>query len=111
MKRSTLAILVAALDGPAHDMAVSVLKAEYVPERGRAGRCSRRRVAGTYRLVCAMRCWLAMDSCAASAAWDVAEDDVHLDHIKPWSLGGDHSPANLRVAHSACNISRGARVQ
>lgn len=34
--------------------------------------------------------------------------DVHLDHIKPWSRGGQHTVANLRVTHSLCNIKRGA---
>lgn len=39
---------------------------------------------------------------------DVERDDVHLDHIKPWSRGGEHTVDNLRVAHSLCNIKRGA---
>ena len=40
----------------------------------------------------------------------VEPDDVHLDHIKPFSLGGPTTFANLQVAHSLCNIRKGARV-
>lgn len=40
---------------------------------------------------------------------DVEPGDVHLDHIKPWSLGGRDSVDNLQVTHSACNIRKGAR--
>jgi 5-methylcytosine-specific restriction endonuclease McrA len=32
-----------------------------------------------------------------------------LDHIVPISKGGDHSRANSRLAHLACNSSRGNR--
>lgn len=40
---------------------------------------------------------------------DVAPSDVHLDHIKPWSKGGEHSVSNLQVTHSACNMRKAAR--
>lgn len=40
---------------------------------------------------------------------DVAPDDVHLDHIKPWSKGGEHRVRNLRVTHSLCNLHKAAR--
>lgn len=39
----------------------------------------------------------------------VEPDDIHLDHIKPWSRGGRHAVDNLRVSHSFCNLSRGNR--
>jgi 5-methylcytosine-specific restriction endonuclease McrA len=32
----------------------------------------------------------------------------HLDHVKALALGGDHSHDNLKVAHPACNIRKGA---
>lgn len=35
--------------------------------------------------------------------------DVHLDHIKPWSKGGEHTVANLQVTHSLCNLRKAAR--
>ncbi len=35
--------------------------------------------------------------------------DVHLDHIKPYSLGGPTNLANLRVTHSVCNMRKGAK--
>lgn len=37
--------------------------------------------------------------------------DIHLDHIKPWSLGGPDTVDNLRVTHSLCNIKRGAPAE
>lgn len=40
---------------------------------------------------------------------DVDPDDVHLDHIKPWSKGGRHSADNLQVTHSLCNLRKSAR--
>lgn len=40
---------------------------------------------------------------------DVEPSDVHLDHIKPWSRGGQHTVANLRVTHSVCNMRKAAR--
>jgi 5-methylcytosine-specific restriction endonuclease McrA len=36
--------------------------------------------------------------------------DVHIDHIHPVSLGGGNELENLQVAHSLCNIRKGARV-
>ncbi len=37
-------------------------------------------------------------------------EDLTLDHIHPWSLGGSDSPANLRTLCRPCNSSKGARV-
>jgi hypothetical protein len=34
----------------------------------------------------------------------------HLDHIIPFSKGGDHSVANLRVMNKTENMRRGARM-
>lgn len=41
---------------------------------------------------------------------DVDLGDVHIDHIHPRYLGGTDDLDNLQVAHSFCNISKGARV-
>jgi len=41
---------------------------------------------------------------------EVPEVDVHIDHIEPVALGGPTRPDNLQVAHSRCNIAKGARV-
>jgi 5-methylcytosine-specific restriction endonuclease McrA len=35
------------------------------------------------------------------------QNDITLDHLVPLSKGGDHTHANLRIAHRACNSSRG----
>jgi hypothetical protein len=42
--------------------------------------------------------------------YEVAPDDLHLDHIKPWSKGGEHTLENLQVTHSWCNLAKGAKV-
>lgn len=39
-----------------------------------------------------------------------ATDDLTLDHIYPWSLGGPDTQANLRVLCRSCNSRKGARV-
>ena len=33
-----------------------------------------------------------------------------MDHLIPISLGGDHSYANIRLAHRTCNSSKGNRA-
>lgn len=40
-----------------------------------------------------------------------ATEDLTLDHIYPWSLGGSDDPHNLRTLCRPCNSSKGARVQ
>lgn len=50
------------------------------------------------------------DGDVCQICYDVVEPgDLHLDHIKPWSKGGEHSVANLRVTHSLCNMRKAAR--
>jgi len=38
-----------------------------------------------------------------------ATDDLTLDHIYPWSLGGKDTVENLRLLCRSCNSSKGAR--
>lgn len=40
----------------------------------------------------------------------VEPTDIHIDHIEPLAAGGGTYPENLQVAHSRCNMSKGARV-
>lgn len=37
-------------------------------------------------------------------------DDVHIDHIVPVKHGGTDVLGNLQVAHSQCNMRKGARI-
>lgn len=39
-----------------------------------------------------------------------ATEDLTLDHIYPWSLGGPDTVDNLRVLCRPCNSSKGAKV-
>lgn len=41
---------------------------------------------------------------------EVEPDDVHIDHIVPIARGGRDALENLQVAHSRCNLRKGARV-
>lgn len=36
--------------------------------------------------------------------------ELHLDHLVPISLGGEHSARNVRVACRDCNLRKGARA-
>jgi 5-methylcytosine-specific restriction endonuclease McrA len=40
----------------------------------------------------------------------VEPDDWHLDHIVPLSKGGEHSYANVQVAHPFCNMAKGDKI-
>lgn len=40
----------------------------------------------------------------------VALQVMHLDHVIPRALGGEDHERNLRVAHRACNLSKGDRL-
>lgn len=40
----------------------------------------------------------------------VAIEDVELDHVLPFSMGGPTTVENLRVTHSRCNRIRGNRI-
>lgn len=38
------------------------------------------------------------------------EGPFHLDHIIPWSRGGDHSLGNLTISCATCNLSKGDKT-
>ena len=38
-------------------------------------------------------------------------DDITIDHIVPYSEGGNHVLENVRLAHNSCNASRGVTEQ
>jgi hypothetical protein len=40
---------------------------------------------------------------------DVDPQDFQVDHIVPLARGGEHSYGNSQVAHSSCNMRKGAR--
>ena len=35
---------------------------------------------------------------------------LHVDHIKPVSLGGTNDPSNLQTLCERCNLGKGARI-
>lgn len=39
-----------------------------------------------------------------------AVENLSLDHVYPWSLGGEDEPENLQTLCRSCNSSKGARV-
>lgn len=39
----------------------------------------------------------------------IEADDLHIDHVKPVSVGGATVAANLRPAHATCNLRKGNR--
>lgn len=39
-----------------------------------------------------------------------AEENLTLDHIHPFSLGGNDEPANLQTLCRSCNSRKGARI-
>ena len=41
---------------------------------------------------------------------NVDPEGITLDHVHPWSLGGENDPSNLITACKSCNSSRGARL-
>lgn len=51
------------------------------------------------------------DGYTCGICWiEVDPDDVHLDHVKPFSKGGETTLKNLRVTHSLCNMRKGANA-
>lgn len=48
--------------------------------------------------------------CGASPAKDVGVD-LHVDHIHPWSCGGQNVEENLRTLCSKCNLGKGAKLE
>lgn len=48
--------------------------------------------------------------CGASPAKDVRVE-LHVDHIHPWSLGGQNVEENLRTLCSKCNLGKGAKIE
>lgn len=49
-------------------------------------------------------------TCGASPAKDVSVE-LHVDHIFPWSRGGQNVEENLRTLCSKCNLGKGAKVE
>lgn len=49
-------------------------------------------------------------ACGASPAKDVTVE-LHVDHIHPWSRGGQNTEDNLRTLCFKCNLGKGARIE
>ncbi len=48
--------------------------------------------------------------CGASPAKDVGVE-LHVDHIHPWSRGGQNVEENLRTLCAKCNLGKGAKIE
>ena len=69
------------------------------------------RTASTTRMarpLASVVCRVAAEYCPLCGG-TVEPEDLHLDHIRPWSKGGSDFPSNLQVTHGLCNIRKGAR--
>ncbi|MGH8524636.1 MAG: HNH endonuclease [Gammaproteobacteria bacterium] len=51
----------------------------------------------------------ACQGCGASPAITVGVE-LHVDHVIPWSEGGETTTENLRTLCSRCNLGKGAFV-
>ncbi len=49
-------------------------------------------------------------TCGASPAKDVGVE-LHIDHIHPWSRGGQNVEENLRTLCSKCNLGKGTKLE
>ena len=49
-------------------------------------------------------------TCGASPAKD-GSVELHVDHIHPWSRGGQNVEENLRTLCSKCNLGKGAKIE
>lgn len=50
-----------------------------------------------------MTCWICRHPIADRG-------DLHMDHMIPLARGGKHAYGNIRPAHAACNMHKGARI-
>lgn len=48
------------------------------------------------------------DLTSKGLAWDPAK--YHIDHLVPYSRGGDHSERNLRVVEKRKNLAKGSKM-
>jgi hypothetical protein len=80
--------------------------AEWYRQRGRNPDAVREPLPPAMRRLVIRRDGLVCHLCGGA----VERCDVHIDHVIPWSLGGETVAANLKVSHSVCNIRKGNRT-
>lgn len=51
---------------------------------------------------------IARDLTSKGLKWDSSRH--HIDHVVPYSRGGDHSPKNLRVMEKEKNLRKGGKM-
>lgn len=64
----------------------------------------------TVEIVNRRKVWERDDGVCHICGDPVAYKEMHLDHVKPLSRGGDHSYANCKAAHGPCNLRKGDKI-
>lgn len=49
-------------------------------------------------------------TCYLCGRTELADGEIHIDHVIPLSRGGTHTRDNVRVACAVCNLRKGARI-
>ena len=75
-------------------------------KKGKAARKSTRMISPKLRYQVLKRDFFKCSICGASPAKDPAVE-LHVDHIVPWSKGGETKLDNLQTLCSLCNLGKG----
>jgi hypothetical protein len=71
-----------------------------------SGRKTKRKLSHALRLMVLKRDGFRCRLCGRSPATDL-KTVLHVDHIKPWSAGGETEPENLQTLCLECNMGKG----
>jgi 5-methylcytosine-specific restriction endonuclease McrA len=54
-------------------------------------------------------CWICDEAVDRAAVFPDPLSET-TDHVIPISLGGDHTPENIALAHLKCNVAKGNKI-